>query len=74
MGDYWLAYLLIGIIGLILLFCFLKMHEFLKQINEKMNTIVAEVRDTNKVLRDSTDKIINELVSANRTLNDIKKK
>lgn len=74
MGDYWLAYLLIGVIGLILLFCFLKMHEFLKQINEKMNTIVAEVRDTNKVLRDNTDKIINELVSANRTLNDIKKK
>ena len=40
MGDFALAYVLIGVIGLILLFCFLKMHENLKQINEKMDKIV----------------------------------
>lgn len=39
MGDYALAYILIGVIGLVMLFCFLKMHEYLKQINEKMDKV-----------------------------------
>lgn len=43
MGDYALAYVLIGVIGLIMLFCFLKMHEYLKQINEKMDRILKQL-------------------------------
>lgn len=49
MGDYALAYVLIGVIGLIMLFCFLKMHEYLKQINEKLSK-------TNELL----EKLVNE--------------
>lgn len=74
MGDYALAYVLIGVIGLIMLFCFLKMHEYLKQINEKMNNILAEMKDANKSVNAKADKLIDGLFEANRTINDIKRK
>lgn len=47
MGDYAVAYILIGVIGLVMLFCFLKMHEYLKQINEKMDKIVSTLEKKN---------------------------
>lgn len=72
MGDYALAYILIGVIGLILLFCFLKMHEYLKQINEKMDNILSEIKNSNNALSNKTEKMVDELINANRTLNDIK--
>lgn len=43
MGDYAVAYILIGVIGLALLFCFLKMHEYLKLINGKMDKILSKL-------------------------------
>lgn len=43
MGDYAVAYILISVIGLIMLFCFLRMHEYLKQINEKMDKILSKL-------------------------------
>lgn len=48
MGDYALAYVLIGVIGLIMLFCFLRMHEYLKQINEKMDRICRLLEEQGK--------------------------
>lgn len=49
MGDYAVAYILAGVIWLVMLFCFLRMHEFLKQINEKLSK-------TNELL----EKLVNE--------------
>lgn len=43
MGDYIVAYILIAVIGFVMLFCFLRMHEYLKQINDKMDKIVANL-------------------------------
>lgn len=48
MGDYALAYILIGVIGLVMLFCFLKMHEYLKQINEKMDKVCRLLEEKNE--------------------------
>lgn len=74
MGDYALAYVLIGVIGLILLFCFLKMHEYLKQINEKMDSILKEMQDANKSVSGKMDKLVDEMFEVNRSINDIKRK
>lgn len=74
MGDYALAYVLIGVIGLILLFCFLKMHEYLKQINEKMDGILNEMKNTNNALNGKVDKLVDGMFEVNRTINDIKRK
>lgn len=74
MGDFALAYILIGVIGLIMLFCFLKMHEYLKQINEKMNTIISEMKDMNKNVTDKSEKIVDNLIDVSRAVNDIKRK
>lgn len=48
MGDYALVYILIGVIGLVMLFCFLKMHEYLKQINEKMDKVCRLLEEKNE--------------------------
>lgn len=72
MGDYTLAYILIGVIGLIMLFCFLKMHEYLKQINEKMDGILNEMKNTNNALNGKVDKLVDGMFEVNRTINDIK--
>lgn len=74
MGDYALAYILIGVIGLILLFCFLKMHEYLKQINEKMDSILNEMKNTNNALNGKVDKLVDGMFEVNRSINDIKRK
>lgn len=74
MGDYALAYVLIGVIGLIMLFCFLKMHEYLKQINEKMDKVLSEIKNSNNALSNKTEKMVDELINANRTLNDLRNK
>lgn len=74
MGDYAMAYILIGVIGLILLFCFLKMHEYLKQINEKMDTIISAMNDVSKSFNDKADKVVDGMVEANRSINEIKRK
>lgn len=74
MGDYALAYILIGVIGLIMLFCFLKMHEYLKQINEKMDGILNEMKNTNNALNGKVDKLVDGMFEVNRTINDIKRK
>lgn len=49
MGDYAVAYILAGVISLVMLFCFLRMHEYLKQMNEKLSK-------TNELL----EKLVNE--------------
>lgn len=49
MGDYAVAYILIGVIGLIMLFCFLKMHEYLKNIDAKMSQILEKLDRKNDV-------------------------
>lgn len=48
MGDFAVAYILIGVIGLILLFVFLKMHEHLKNIDDKMDTVIQYLEESSK--------------------------
>lgn len=74
MGDYWLAYVLIAVIGFILLGCFLKMHEYLKQMNEKMDTIISEMKNTSKTVSDKAEKIDDHLINVNRKLSSIESK
>lgn len=74
MGDFALAYVLIGVIGLIMLFCFLKMHEYLKQINEKMDKIISEMNSANNSATGKVEKVLDEVIYLNKSVDEIKRK
>lgn len=53
MGDFTMVYVFIAIIGLVMLFSFLKMHENLKSINEKLSK-TNELLE--KIVKNNSDK------------------